>query len=412
MKKVLILLLFISFKMFGQSVTISPIGSNILIEKTNGIAEQTIRGISGQANLNLEAGFPPFTPEITTQTKSSINFRALNANQFSITNYLNILPLSFFSGLYIEKNGVELASFDTPGMTIPENKGIGFGISPKFPITMNANLGDKISLGGIAHGLIPGPHNGMGLQNNLFQIFSKSNTDDIAFGYGESTAFTENMRIKGNGKVGFGNSTPNLNSDERMEINGRLRIRDSTSTAGIWFNNTSNSKLLTDGAFVGLKNNTESGFWIGNAWRFWVNNLGNATLTGTLTQSSDKRLKKDISPLTNSLSNIYKLNGYHYKWIKESRSKDLQTGLIAQEVQKIFPELTQTDEKGFLSVNYIGLVPHLIEAVKDLRDENNSLKLKNQTLETKNQTLESRLDKIEAMLSTIQPNTENLNSKK
>jgi chaperonin cofactor prefoldin len=112
------------------------------------------------------------------------------------------------------------------------------------------------------------------------------------------------------------------------------------------------------------------------------------------------------------LSNIYKLNGYHYKWIKESRSKDLQTGLIAQEVQKIFPELTQTDEKGFLSVNYIGLVPHLIEAVKDLRDENNSLKLKNQALETKNQTLESRLDKIEAMLSTIQPNTELLNSKK
>jgi hypothetical protein len=105
------------------------------------------------------------------------------------------------------------------------------------------------------------------------------------------------------------------------------------------------------------------------------------------------------------LSNIYKLNGYHYKWIEESRSKDLQTGLIAQEVQKIFPELVQTDEKGFLSVNYIGLVPHLIEAVKDLRDENSSLK-------TKNQTLESRLNKIEAMLFTIQPNTENFNSKK
>ena len=108
--------------------------------------------------------------------------------------------------------------------------------------------------------------------------------------------------------------------------------------------------------------------------------------------------KKDISFLTSSLSGIYNLNGYHYKWIEESRSKDLQTGLIAQEVQKIFPELVQTDEKVFLSVNYIGIVPHLIEAAKELRDENIELK--------------NRLDKIEAMLSTIQPNTENSNSKK
>jgi hypothetical protein len=214
-----------------------------------------------------------------------------------------------------------------------------------------------------------------------------------------------NALITETGKVGIGNNIPNLNSDERMEINGRLRIRDSTSTAGIWFNNTSNSKLLTDGAFVGLKNNTESGFWIGNAWRFWVNNLGNATLTGTLTQSSDKRLKKEIFPLTNSLSNVLKLNGYQYKWKEEIRSKEVQTGLIAQEVQKIFPELVQTDEKGFLLVNYIGLVPHLIEAVKELQDENNSLK-------NKNQTLESRLDKIEALLVNIQPITEKSNAQK
>jgi Chaperone of endosialidase len=96
--------------------------------------------------------------------------------------------------------------------------------------------------------------------------------------------------------------------------------------------------------------------------------------------------------LSNSLSDIYQLKGYHYKWIEASRSQDLQTGLIAQEVQKIFPELVQTDEKGFLSVNYIGLIPHLIEAVKELKDENNQLK-------NKNQKLENRLDKIEEILS-------------
>lgn len=214
--------------------------------------------------------------------------------------------------------------------------------------------------------------------------------------------------LAGMGSVGIGHANPN----ELLDINGRMRIRHNVNTSGIWMSNSTNSLNGADGAFYGMKNDTETGIYIGNAWRFWVNNAGNGYLNGNLIQTSDKRLKKDISLLNNSLSNIYKLNGYHYKWIEESRSKDLQTGLIAQEVQKIFPELVQTDEKGFLSVNYIGLVPHLIEAVKDLRDENSSLKLKNQALETKNQTLESRLDKIEAMLSTIQPNTENFNSKK
>lgn len=206
------------------------------------------------------------------------------------------------------------------------------------------------------------------------------------------------------GTVGIG-SAPNLNVDEKLDVNGRIRIRQTSATSGVWMNNSTNSISPSDGAFYGMKTDTEAGIFIGGTWRFWVTNAGNGYLNGNLIQTSDKRLKKDFTLLNNSLSNIYKLNGYHFKWIEESRSKDLQTGLIAQEVQKIFPELVQTDEKGFLSVNYIGLVPHLIEAVKELCDENNSLK-------TKNQTLESRLDKIEALLVNIQPNTESSNSKK
>jgi Chaperone of endosialidase len=202
------------------------------------------------------------------------------------------------------------------------------------------------------------------------------------------------------GTVGLGTSTPALNTGERVDINGRLRIRSviETGTSGVWMNNSTNSIVYTDGAFYGMKIDTETGIFIGGAWRFWVNNLGNATLTGTLTQLSDRRLKKDFSLLNNSLSDIYQLNGYHYQWIEESRSKDVQTGLIAQEVQKIFPELVQTDDKGFLSVNYIGLIPHLIESVKELRNENINLK-------NDNASMKSRLDKIEAILAASNPST-------
>ena len=193
--------------------------------------------------------------------------------------------------------------------------------------------------------------------------------------------------IAGMGSVGIGLSNPN----EILDVNGRMRIRHNGITSGLWLSNSTNSLGSADGAFWGMKLDTETGFYIGNAWRFWVNNLGNGYLNGNLIQTSDRRLKKDFVSLTHSLSNIYQLSGYHYKWIEASRSQDLQTGLIAQEVQKIFPELVQTDEKGFLSVNYIGLIPHLIESVKELKDENASLK--------------NRLDKIEAILTASNPST-------
>jgi hypothetical protein len=150
-----------------------------------------------------------------------------------------------------------------------------------------------------------------------------------------------------------------------------------------------------------MKTDNQVGLFIGGTWRFWVDNAGSGYLNGNLIQTSDKRLKQDFSVLTNSLSNIYQLNGYHFKWIEASRSQDLQTGLIAQEVQKIFPELVQTDEKGFLSVNYIGLIPHLIESVKELRNENELLKSNEVNSKHKNQSLENRLEKVEAMLTIL-----------
>ncbi len=255
-------------------------------------------------------------------------------------------------------------------------QGIGTNTNPSFPIA--GVLGSNYSTNSLGYGIV-GTHSGTGTA-------VRGETSNGIGGFFTST--TGSALLTDAGKVGFGTSIPKLNADERVDINGRLRIRDSLSTAGVWFNNSANSTAFADGAFHGMKINTETGIFIGGNWRFWVNSAGNATLTGTLTQSSDRRLKKDFILLTHSLSNIYNLNGYHYKWIEESRSKDLQTGLIAQEVQKIFPELVQTDEKGFLSVNYIGLIPHLIEAVKELRNENAGLK--------------SRLDKIEAMLTNSQ----------
>lgn len=198
--------------------------------------------------------------------------------------------------------------------------------------------------------------------------------------------------IAGQGNVGIGVTNPAY----ILDVKDRIRLRaNGSNTAGIYLNNAANTTWT---AFAGMKTDNQVGLFIGGSWRFWVDNAGSGFLNGNLIQTSDKRLKQGFSVLTNSLSDIYQLKGYHFKWIEASRSQDLQTGLIAQEVQKIFPELVQTDEKGFLSVNYIGLIPHLIEAVKELRNENKELK-------SENKDFRNRLEKIEAILSASNPST-------
>ena len=74
---------------------------------------------------------------------------------------------------------------------------------------------------------------------------------------------------------------------------------------------------------------------------------------------------------------LYQLNGYTYYWQDETKGKNLQAGILAQEVQQLFPELVKVDKEGMLSVNYSGLIPVLVEITKELKSEIEQLKKQN-----------------------------------
>jgi hypothetical protein len=80
------------------------------------------------------------------------------------------------------------------------------------------------------------------------------------------------------------------------------------------------------------------------------------------TTSSDARLKKDVKDLPLGIEALLQLRPVTYKWIKEGSGDGNQFGLIAQEVQKIVPEIVRADAAtGMLSVNYTALIPIMIK---------------------------------------------------
>lgn len=102
--------------------------------------------------------------------------------------------------------------------------------------------------------------------------------------------------------------------------------------------------------------------------------VGNICATGSIGSCSDERFKKNVKPLERALDVVEKLRPVAFDWRRDEFpqqkfSSDRQVGLIAQEVQKVAPELVQKGSDGYLSVDYARLTPVLIEAVKEQQEE-------------------------------------------
>jgi len=158
-----------------------------------------------------------------------------------------------------------------------------------------------------------------------------------------------------------GNQKFSINPSGNLQLDGTLRVDGGsiTSTSGsITFGN---ENLSTTGTLA-------SGA---------LSVTGAITATGDVTAffSSDKRLKDNIIPIENSLDKVMQLGGYEFDWNYLSPYKGMHDiGVIAQEVLKVAPEAVAKRENEMLAVRYEKLVPLLIEAIKELKEEIEELK--------------------------------------
>ena len=102
--------------------------------------------------------------------------------------------------------------------------------------------------------------------------------------------------------------------------------------------------------------------------------------SGDIAAYSDARVKTNITKIDNALTKVCSISGYTFNRVELDKTKVCSTerfaGVIAQEVQKVLPEVVRADSDGMLNVAYGNMVALLIEAVKDLKREIDELKSK------------------------------------
>jgi hypothetical protein len=162
-----------------------------------------------------------------------------------------------------------------------------------------------------------------------------------------------------------------------------------------YFSGTTNNGLMTFDS-SGTSGTVESNFtfdgttaFINGALRVGSNAAANTT-NGKIVASndvvafatSDERLKKYIKPIPNALDKVSQIRGIEFDWkvTDEKMRKEVHSfeghdvGVLAQEVEKVLPEVVVTRDSGYKAVRYEKIVPLLIESIKELKAEIEELK--------------------------------------
>jgi hypothetical protein len=147
---------------------------------------------------------------------------------------------------------------------------------------------------------------------------------------------------------------------------GRVFFTNNTSGQGFALFNAAGTQLnFNYGAVPGSSS--------GSLTAMFLTSTGNLTIAGTFTESSSIVLKENVNPITNALDAVMQLVGVTYD--RKNGSSKNEAGLIAEDVDKILPNLVSHKEDGSAEgIHYTKLTAYLIEAVKALKAEIDELK--------------------------------------
>jgi hypothetical protein len=298
---------------------------------------------------------------------TSINFLANNAERMRIFSDGNVLIQSggtfTNAGFKLDVNGTGRFANGVNMATTSGNVGIGTD-SPLYRLDV-LEAGATTAANTFSMARITGSDS---VANDLTLIGPNTSQVRIKFGDPEDATI---------GEIGYNHSNNSL----RLNTNGAPRLTI-TSSGSLLVNTTGG-----DSASVVISNNVASTYGLSiydianSGWmqRFYSNTSvlsGSITRSGTtisFNTSSDYRLKEDLKQV-NGLEKIKAINIYNYKW---KSSQDRMDGVLAHELAEVLPYAVtgQKDGEQMQGVDYSKIVPLLIQSIKELKQEIDTLKL-------------------------------------
>jgi len=231
-----------------------------------------------------------------------------------------------------------------------------------------------------------------------------------------------------NGAVGVGTATPGADFNSKLDVVGKHSYRTNAgdTTKGLVVDNTGTSHRIYSDAATG----TPYDLILGTYPNGHANQLVLAQATGnvgigiaapnyklevdgsahrvdnlsTWTTTSDARLKEHIQPLGNALSRLLGLRGVTFEWKRPENHGNVrgpQMGLIAQEVEQVFPDWVATGADGYKVLNVRGFEALTVEAMRELRAENDRVARENARLRAQLVTLDTRLGRLEQRVAPL-----------
>ncbi len=358
------------------------VGLTLYTLQANSAGDQTTFSIS--ANSDASEGLKITTSPAGNPIIESIGTSAININDglYVSQDVGTTAPLATFNSTNADGYGVSINTYDT-------------GLD-KYALRVTSNNGSTPGLivankGWVGIGtLTPGS-----LFNVVFDNVRQGYTNDVTFERYENTADHSPIRI--HRARGTYASPQNLQNGD-----GLSGITEVIYVGGAWVhtsniasyyvgNGTDNkSRMLigTSGStslWLDEFNNVAIGTTDAAGFKLAVNGTAAKPGGGAWSTYSDGRFKTPEADFTYGLAEIERLNPVKYRYTEgnpfAADSRISYVGLIAQEVQKVIPEAVKTDERGILTLNNEPIIWTMLNAIKELKVENEALKLRLEKME-------------------------------
>ncbi len=256
------------------------------------------------------------------------------------------------------------ANPDSTAFVVDTTGKVGIGTSgPNVSLEVNNAVEPveiRTTIGGVTKGQITNYNNDMYFTN-------AGAGSEVFFNNG-----SERARIDASGNVLIGRTNSTVGLGVKLDVNGAvnasaLYVNGAPLSGGATIiDDTVNATRYV--TFVDATSGTMTKANVDTTLTF---NPSTGTLSATVFNStSDETLKYDVKPIDNALAYLDEFNGVHFKWKK---TDEPSLGVIAQDVEKVLPELIGTDGN-YKTVNYNGIIAVLIQAVKELKAEIEVLK--------------------------------------